>query len=80
MTDLERIKSWLLETVRLMVDTPDAVRVETISPTALRIRVHHSDIGKIIGKTGRTARSIRTILGAIGMAQGTRYALDIVEG
>jgi len=79
MNDQARIHAWLLETTRLMVDHPEQVRVELISPTALRITVSHSDIGKMIGRTGRTARSIRTILGAIGMAHGSRYALDIVE-
>jgi len=62
-----------------MADHPDDVRVEVISSDALRLTVHASDIGKMIGKQGRTARSLRTILGAIGMAHGTRYSLDIVE-
>jgi predicted RNA-binding protein YlqC (UPF0109 family) len=47
--------------------------------TVLRLRVAPSDIGKVIGKQGRTARSMRTILGAASMKLKHRFALDIVE-
>jgi uncharacterized protein len=81
MTEQERIKQWLLETIRLMVDRPDDVTVEQIAEDfiALRISVHQSDIGKVIGKQGRAARSLRTIVTAIAMTHGTRFALDIVQ-
>ena len=81
MREQERIHAWLLETVRLMVDHPDEGTVQPVDgqlPT-LQISVHQSDIGKVIGKQGRTARSLRTIVGAIAMAHGGRVALDIVE-
>jgi uncharacterized protein len=45
----------------------------------LRVSVHPSDIGKVIGKQGRSARSLRTISSAIGMAHKTRFGLDIIE-
>jgi predicted RNA-binding protein YlqC (UPF0109 family) len=83
MTEQERIQQWLLETVRLMVDRPDDVKVQptgTGDSISLRVSVHPSDIGKMIGKTGRTARSLRTIGTAIAMAHRTRFALDIIEG
>ena len=82
MSEHERIRLWLLETVRLMVDRPDDVTVQPIpdnNAIAVRVSVHSSDIGKMIGKTGRTARSLRTIGTAIAMAHGTRFMLDIVE-
>ena len=82
MAEQERIKQWLLETVRLMVDRPDDVTVEPIvvgDLVGLRIGVHPSEIGKVIGKQGRTAGSLRTIVTVIGRAQGARFALDIVE-
>jgi len=43
------------------------------------LKVAPGDLGKVIGKQGRTARSIRTILGAAGMKQNRRYTLEILE-
>jgi predicted RNA-binding protein YlqC (UPF0109 family) len=77
------MKLLMTEIVRALVDEPSAVQVETIPDnevTVLRLRVAPSDIGKVIGKQGRTARSLRTILGAASMKFRHRFALDIVEG
>lgn len=81
MTEQERIRQWLLETVKLMVDQPADVTVQPVAGDAatLRLFVNHADIGKVIGKQGRTARSLRTILSAIAVTHGGRVALDIVE-
>lgn len=70
------------EVARALVDTPDSVSVEAIHEgdgTVLRLRVAATDIGKVIGKQGRTARSLRTILAAASMKLKHRFALDIVE-
>jgi uncharacterized protein len=82
MNEGDRIQVWLTETVRLMVDRPDDVIVHKAEGgvMTLRVCVHSTDVGKIIGKQGRTARSLRTISSAIAMAHGARVALDIVEG
>jgi uncharacterized protein len=67
---------------RALVDIPDAVEVEEVvkeDSTALRLRVAPSDVGKVIGKQGRTARSVRTILGAVSVKHHHRYTLDILE-
>jgi predicted RNA-binding protein YlqC (UPF0109 family) len=72
----------MTEIVRALVDEPSAVKVEAIPDgdvTVLRLEVAPSDIGKVIGKQGRTARSLRTILGAASMKYRHRFALDIVE-
>jgi predicted RNA-binding protein YlqC (UPF0109 family) len=64
------------------VDLPEAVIVEAVEreeSTALRLRVAPTDVGKVIGKQGRTARSMRTILGAVSMKHHHRYTLDILE-
>jgi len=45
----------------------------------LKLRVAPQDVGKVIGKQGRTARSVRTILGAVSMKLHHRYTLDILE-
>ena len=47
--------------------------------TVLELKVAPSDLGKVIGKQGRTARSIRTILGAAGMKLNRRFTLEILE-
>jgi predicted RNA-binding protein YlqC (UPF0109 family) len=65
-----------------LVDKPESVTVEVITEpasTVLRLRVAPEDIGKVIGKQGRTARSIRTILSAASMKLQHRFALDILE-
>ena len=70
------------EIARALVDMPDAVTVESVvqtEATVLRLRVAQSDVGKVIGKQGRTARSLRTILGAASMKLQHRYSLDILE-
>lgn len=70
------------EIARALVDEPEAVTVEAVKRTentVLRLRVAPSDVGKVIGKQGRTARSMRTILGAVSMKYHHRYTLDILE-
>ena len=70
------------EIARSLVDKPEAVSVsETPNEggTALHLRVDPTDVGKIIGKQGRTARSLRTILGAVSVKVHHRYSLEIVE-
>ena len=70
------------EIAQALVDEPAAVQVESISrdeSTVLRLRVAPQDVGKVIGKQGRTARSVRTILGAVSMKLHRRYTLDILE-
>lgn len=67
---------------RALVDSPDQVSVRAVEGeqvTILELRVDASDLGKVIGKQGRTARSIRTILGAAGMKLKKRYTLEILE-
>jgi len=53
--------------------------IEDRESTVLRVRVAPQDIGKVIGKQGRTARSLRTILGAASMKLHHRFSLDILE-
>ncbi len=65
-----------------LVDSTESVTVEALDDgegTLLRLRVAPTDVGKVIGKQGRTARSIRTILSAASMKLKHRFALDIVE-
>jgi len=65
-----------------LVDAPGEVKVDAVEDgdaTVLELRVAQTDLGKVIGKQGRTAKSIRTILGAASMKLKKRYTLEIVE-
>ena len=76
------MQTLMTEITRALVDDADAVRVEALTEqesTVLRLHVAPSDIGKVIGKQGRTARSIRTLLGAEGMKLNRRFTLEILE-
>ena len=67
---------------KALVDNPDEVRVNTVEGeqvTVLELKVHPTDLGKVIGRQGRTAKSIRTILGAAGMKMKKRMTLEILE-
>jgi predicted RNA-binding protein YlqC (UPF0109 family) len=80
--DATEIKNLVINMARALVDTPDAVNVEVVSETdstILRLHVAQTDVGKIIGKQGRTARSLRTILSAASMKVHHRYSLDIID-
>jgi predicted RNA-binding protein YlqC (UPF0109 family) len=76
------MKQLILEIVQALTDFPDDVSVEMIEDresTIMRVRVAPQDIGKVIGKQGRTARSLRTIIGAASMKMHHRFSLDILE-
>jgi predicted RNA-binding protein YlqC (UPF0109 family) len=67
---------------KALVDHPDQVQVRSVDGeqvTVLELRVHPEDLGKVIGRQGRTAKSIRTILGAAGMKIKKRLTLEILE-
>ena len=79
---LDDMQELVTEIARALVDEPGAVVVDAVERdenTVLRLRVAPSDVGKVIGKQGRTARSMRTILGAVSMKHHHRYTLDILE-
>jgi predicted RNA-binding protein YlqC (UPF0109 family) len=80
--DTVQVDELVREIARALVDEPNAVEVDAVNRgenTILELRVAPQDVGKVIGKQGRTARSVRTILGAVGMKLRHRYTLDIVE-
>lgn len=65
-----------------LVDTPDEVKVasyEREQATVIELEVAHADLGKVIGRQGRTARAIRTLLSAAGQKVRRRYTLDIID-
>ena len=65
-----------------LVDNPDSVQVNEVAgeqTTVIELKVHQDDLGKVIGKQGRTARSMRTVLNAAGTKLSKRCVLEIVE-
>ena len=68
--------------VKALVDNPDQAMVRAVEKeqvTILELRVHPADFGKVIGKQGKTAAAMRTIIRAAGTKLNKRYHLDIVE-
>ena len=76
------VKVLVEEIAKALVDTPNGVVVNEVAgehATVFELRVAQGDLGKVIGKQGRTARSIRTLLGAVGTKMNRRFSLEILE-
>jgi predicted RNA-binding protein YlqC (UPF0109 family) len=76
------IRALIEQIAKALVDEPDQVainEVESDDATVLELKVAPNDLGKVIGKQGRTARAMRTLLGAAGMKFHKRYTLEILE-
>lgn len=68
--------------VKHIVDYPEnlsVTRVEGEKVTVFEVRVNPSDIGKVIGKSGRTVKALRTLVGAVAARSGIRAMLEILE-
>jgi predicted RNA-binding protein YlqC (UPF0109 family) len=68
--------------VKALVDDPSAVDVREAQrdgTTRIEVRVAPPDMGKVIGKQGRTVRALRSLVYAAGVKQHRRYVLDVVE-
>jgi predicted RNA-binding protein YlqC (UPF0109 family) len=76
------MKELVEDIAKALVDIPEEVSVREIQGeqvTVLELKVAPSDLGKVIGRQGRTARAIRTLLGASGMKLNRRFTLEILE-
>jgi predicted RNA-binding protein YlqC (UPF0109 family) len=65
-----------------LVDNPDDVQIHTFEreqATVIELEVAPADLGKVIGRQGRTARAMRTLLSAAGQKTRRRYILDIID-
>jgi uncharacterized protein len=82
---LDAAEKLMTQIARALVDHPEEVLVEAVEgdegddTTVLEMRMAPDDVGKVIGKQGRTVRSLRTILAAVGQGHHLRYELDVVE-
>jgi predicted RNA-binding protein YlqC (UPF0109 family) len=76
------MRDLLEEIAKALVDNPEDVSVAEVEgeqTTVLELRVNNEDLGKVIGRQGRTARAIRTLLAAAGMKVHKRFVLEILE-
>jgi predicted RNA-binding protein YlqC (UPF0109 family) len=76
------MKDFLNQIVQALVDNPEQIQINAIEgsqTTVLELKVAESDMGKVIGKHGRTANAIRTLLNAASGKAGKRYMLEITE-
>ena len=76
------MKELVEEIAKALVDSPEEVHVTELEgeqTTVFELRVARQDMGKIIGRQGRTAGAIRSILGAAGMKYRKRFVLEILE-
>lgn len=82
MENADNIKLMVEDIAKALVDTPADVVVKAVSgehATVFELRVAEGDLGRVIGKQGRTARCMRTLLGAVGNKMNRRYSLEILE-
>lgn len=76
------MKEFLANIVQPLVEHPDEVSINEVAgsrTTVFELKVAQSDLGKVIGKSGNTARAIRTLLAAASARQGKRAVLEILE-
>jgi hypothetical protein len=77
------VREDLAEVVRRMVDEPDAVEISEVweddRTCVFELRLAPADLGKVIGRQGRTARALRTLLEARGAHEGVDYGLEIFD-
>ncbi len=69
--------------VRSLVDDPQAVKIDEVEnggEAILRIHVAQGDVGKVIGRQGRTVKAIRAVLGILERRLGKRVQVEIAEG
>ena len=80
--DILRIVSLLRGIITAIVGRPDEVSIsarETDNEVIFTVKVADEDVGKVLGKQGRTARSLRTILGAVAAPMNRTYSLNIAD-
>ena len=79
---LSELSKMIEYVARMLVDLPDDVHVNEIegeNTTVIELKVAKSDLGKVIGKQGRTARAVRTILNGASTKLRRRTVLEILE-
>jgi uncharacterized protein len=75
------VRALIEQIAKMLVDAPDQVSVDQIDGDTIvfELRVAASDLGKIIGRQGRVARALRSLLNAAAIRAQNRFALEIIE-
>ena len=76
------MKDFVAYLIKNLVDQPDVVVVDVVDDTQgmiVKVKVSQDDIAKVVGRQGRTIRSLRTITGTIGAKFGRKVRLDVVQ-
>ena len=73
------VRLMLERITKSLVDAPDDVFVELFDDGVIELEVAENDVGKVIGRQGRTARALRSLLSAAGHRAQKRYQLEIIE-
>jgi predicted RNA-binding protein YlqC (UPF0109 family) len=79
---MSKLKDLVEQIAKVLVDQPEAVQINEIEgeqTIVIELKVAKEDLGKIIGKEGKTAKAMRTILGAAGSKLKKRVVLEIIE-
>jgi predicted RNA-binding protein YlqC (UPF0109 family) len=79
---MSKLRDLVEQIAKVLVDKPEAVQINEIEgeqTTVIELKVAKEDLGKIIGKEGKTAKAMRTILGAAGSKLKKRVVLEIIE-
>lgn len=82
MPDSDAAREDLTAVVSRMVDRSDRISVDAVPmrrATVFEVHAHPDDLGKIIGRRGRAARALRTLLDCRGDAEGAQYGLEILD-
>jgi len=73
------VRALIERIAKSLVDAPDEVFVEQVEGDVIELEVAENEVGKVIGRQGRTARALRTLLNAAGQRAHKRYTLEIIE-
>ena len=73
------VRALIEQIAKSIVDAPNEVFVEQLDGDVIELEVAESDVGKVIGRQGRTVRAMRALLNAAGVRAHKRYTLEIIE-
>ena len=76
------LQAYVLKVLSDLVEHPEAIKLTELAgnkTTVFELRCHEEDVGKVIGKNGKTISAVRTLLGMLAARQGQRAMIEVVE-
>lgn len=76
------VKEFLENLIKQIVDNPDEVKIDEVkgqNTTVYELEVHKDDVGKVLGRKGKTVQAVRTLLNAVGRKHGSQTMLEILD-